>query len=221
METKPQFKKTDKDRRNTRDKILHAACKTFAKYGYMTTTTRMICSEAQVNGASINYHFHSKAALYKAVIGTLFDDVAKPMMSIPDSVYDEKTWKLAVRSLIRRALAICAECKPPEVWMVRLMGMEECMPSDLAQDIDSKFKNPVLQCFTRLLRMGMSSDDPEQIGLWCSALHAQCVVCAIAKQDCPPRYCPPHLDMKVWLDKVTDHMCNGIFSRLSFQRKVD
>ena len=221
METKPQFKKTDKDRRNTRDKILHAAGKTFAKYGYVATTTRMICSEAQVNGASINYHFHSKAELYKAVIGTLFENVAKPLMSIPDAVHDDKTWKLAMRSLIRRALAICAARKPPEVWMIRLMLMEECVPSDLAQDIDSTFKKPMLQCFTRLLRMGMSSDDLEQIGLWCSALHAQCGVCTTAKQDGPPRYCPPLLDTEVWLDKVADHLCIGIFSRLSYQRQVD
>ena len=178
----------------------------------------MICSEEQVNGASINYHFHSKAELYKAVISSAFENVVKPLMSIPDAVHDEKTWKLAVRSWIRKALAICAACKPPEVWMVRLMFMEECVPSDLAQDIDSKFKMPLLQCFTRLLRMGMSSDDPEQIGLWCSALHAQCVVCATAKQDCPPRYCPPHLDTEVWLDKVADHLCSGIFSASNSKR---
>ena len=220
METKPQFKETDKGRRNTRDKILHTACKTFAKYGYVATTTRMICSEEQVNGASINYHFHSKAELYKAVISSAFENVVKPLMSIPDAVHDEKTWKLAVRSWIRKALAICAACKPPEVWMVRLMGMEECMPSDLAQDIDSTFKMPMLQSFTRLLRMGMSSDDTEQIGLWCGALHAQCIAYAIAKKDRPSRYCPPHLDMDVWLDKVADHMCSGIFSRLSFQRSL-
>jgi AcrR family transcriptional regulator len=214
MKTKTKSKKSCAARNKTRDKILHAACKTFAKYGYMATTTRMICSEAQVNVALINYHFHTKAELYKTVIGTLFENVAKPLMSIPDAVHDEKTWKLAVRSLIHRTLAICAACKPPEVWMFRLMLMEECVPSDLAQDIGSTFKKPVLQCFTRLLRMGMSSDDPEQIGLWCSALHAQCVVCAIAIPDCPPCYCPPHLDMDVWLDKVADHLCSGIFSRL-------
>jgi AcrR family transcriptional regulator len=220
METKTQPKKSDADQRNTRDRILLAAAKMFAEHGFKGSTTRMICSEARVNVALINYHFRSKAGLYKTVIGTLIENVAKPLMSIPDAVHDEKTWKLAVRSLIRRTLAICAARKPPEVWMVRLMFMEECVPSDLAQDIDSKFKMPLLQCFTRLLRMGMSSDDPEQIGLWCSALHAQSVVCAIGKPDCPPRYCPPHLDMDVWLDKVADHMCSGIFSRLSFQRSL-
>ena len=214
METKTKSKKSCAARKKTRDKILHAACKTFAKYGYMATTTRMICSEAQVNGASINYHFRSKAALYKAVIGTLFENAAKPLRSIPDAVHDEKTWKLAVRSLIRRSLAIYAARKPPEVWAVRLMLMEACVPSDLAQDIDSKFKKPMLQCFTQLLRMGMDNDDPEQIGLWCSAMHAQCVVCATGKPDRTPRYCPQQVDMEVWLDKVADHLCSGIFSRL-------
>ena len=51
----------------TREKILIAGMKVFAKNGYFGTTTRQICQAAKVNGASINYHFGSKESLWLAV----------------------------------------------------------------------------------------------------------------------------------------------------------
>ena len=35
------------------------------------------------------------------------------------------------------------------------------------------------------------------------------------------RFCLPEMDTRDWLDKVGEHICAGIFARLSFQRKVD
>jgi AcrR family transcriptional regulator len=221
MKSKVQRKKADVNPKTTQDKILHAATKVFAERGYKDATTRMICSEAKVNVALVNYYFRSKAELYKAVIGALFEDVAKPMMSIPNAVYDEATWKLAVRTWIRRTLAICAARKPPEFWLARLMGMEQCVPSEMAQDIEGKFAVPMRHCFMRLIRMALPVDDPVQINLWHSTVLAQSVVYAIAKPSWASRFCPPELDREIWLDKVSDHICGGIFTRLTFQRKVD
>jgi len=221
MKSVPQDKKSDESKKNTQDRILHAATQVFAERGYKDATTRMICSEAKVNVALVNYYFRTKADLYKAVIGALFEDVAKPMMSIPGTVRDEATWRSAMRTWVRRSLAICAARKPPEFWMARLMGMEECVPSDMAQDIEQKFALPMRQCFGRLIRMAMTEDDPVQLNLWCSTVHAQSVVYAIAKPSWASRFCPPDIDREVWLDKVADHICGGIFCRLSFQRKID
>ncbi len=220
MKSKTQLTNTEASQENTQDKILHAATKVFAEHGYKDATTRMICSEARVNVALVNYYFRSKAELYKAVIGALFEDVAKPMMSIPDTVCDEATWRLAMRTWIRRSLAICAARKPPESWMARLMGMEECVPSDMAQDIERMFAIPMRRCFMRLIRMALPDDDPVQISLWCSTVHAQSVVYAIAKPSWASRFCPPDLDREVWLDTVAEHICGGIFTRISFQKKI-
>ena len=112
MKSKKQMQKAEANQKNTQDKILHAATKVFAEHGYKDATTRMICSEARVNVALVNYYFRSKSELYKAVIGALFEDVAKPMMSIPDIACDEATWRKAVRMWIRRSLAICARICP-------------------------------------------------------------------------------------------------------------
>jgi AcrR family transcriptional regulator len=89
-------RKAQGDAKSTQDRILAAATKVFAERGFKDATIRMICREAEVNVALVNYYFRSKAELYKAVIAHLFEDVAKPMMAIPDQVRDAETWQAAM-----------------------------------------------------------------------------------------------------------------------------
>ncbi len=51
----------------TKDRILDAAERLFAHHGFASTSLRKITSEAGVNLAAVNYHFHSKEALIHAV----------------------------------------------------------------------------------------------------------------------------------------------------------
>jgi len=53
----------------TKDRILDAAERLFARDGFEATSLRAITAEAQANLASVNYHFQSKEALVQAVIG--------------------------------------------------------------------------------------------------------------------------------------------------------
>jgi AcrR family transcriptional regulator len=54
---------------NTKDRILDAAERLFARDGFEATSLRAITAEAEVNLAAVNYHFQSKEALVQAVIG--------------------------------------------------------------------------------------------------------------------------------------------------------
>lgn len=53
----------------TKERILDAAERLFARDGFEATSLRAITTEAGVNLASVNYHFQSKDALVQAVIG--------------------------------------------------------------------------------------------------------------------------------------------------------
>ena len=221
MKKRTQRKQGAVKTKSTQDKILLAATKVFAEHGFRDATTRMICAEAHVNVALVNYYFRSKAELYKAVIASVFEDTGKPLMAIPDTVHDEASWRAAMETWIRRSLAICAASEPPDLWAARLMGMEECTPSDLTQDIEEHFAKPVRLCFARLLRMAMKEDDPVEVSLWSSSVNAQYVVYALTKRGWALRFCQPEHAVADWLDKVAEHICAGIFARLAFQRKVD
>ncbi len=176
----------------------------------------MICAKASVNVALVNYYFRSKAELYKAVIAALFENTGKPLMAIPDTVSDAASWRKAMRMWVARSLQICAARKPPELWVARLMGLEECVPSELTQDIENKFAKPVRECFMRLLRMGLLDDDPVTLALWASEIQSQCVIYALTKQGWATRFCPPGMSHDEWLKRLEDHICEGIFERLSY-----
>jgi AcrR family transcriptional regulator len=196
--------------------------KVFAERNYRDATTRMICTEARVNVALVNYYFRSKAELYKTVIAELFADVAESMLSIPDTVHDEKTWRAAVHTWVRRSLAICAAQEPPEFYIARLIGREENEPSELTNDIEQKFAEPMRHCFRRLVLMAVPHADEETISLWASTVNAQTVIYALTKSGWLSKFCSPtpEFNREHWLDRVADHVCEGIFCRLSFHRTV-
>lgn len=59
--------------RNSKQKILEAATKLFAKKGYDGTSIREICKEANTNICMISYFFGSKMDLYKGIIQDLIE----------------------------------------------------------------------------------------------------------------------------------------------------
>ena len=56
----------------TRERIMKAAERLFAKSGYDGTSIRAIVAKAKVNQAAINYHFEGKDGLYRAVLRAAF-----------------------------------------------------------------------------------------------------------------------------------------------------
>ena len=62
---------------STKDRILNAAEGLFAERGFAETSLRMITSRANVNLASVNYHFGSKKALIQAVFDRFLQQLSE------------------------------------------------------------------------------------------------------------------------------------------------
>jgi AcrR family transcriptional regulator len=69
----------------TKDRILNAAERLFARDGFEATSLRAITAEAGVNLAAVNYHFQSKEALVQAVIGRRMGPVNAQRLSLLDA----------------------------------------------------------------------------------------------------------------------------------------
>ncbi len=87
----------------TRDRIVKAAVQFFAERGYEGASVRAIVARARVNQAAINYHFASKAGLYRAVLHAAFEAFTK------DESLDAEALKAlpreeALRRFVRRQL---------------------------------------------------------------------------------------------------------------------
>lgn len=75
---------------DTKTKILNAAEQLFAERGFADTSLRLITSQAEVNLASVNYHFGSKKELIQAVLARYLD-VFSPALEISlQNIIDEK-----------------------------------------------------------------------------------------------------------------------------------
>src|SRR5260370_36719016 len=96
----PRAIKVTRVSKATREKIIKAASRAFARDGYDGASIRTIVAEADVNQAAINYHFGSKEGLYRAVLQTalraLSDDDAPPRGKLSPEA--------ALRRFVRRQL---------------------------------------------------------------------------------------------------------------------
>ena len=68
-------KHSREDGEATRRQILGTAVRLFAEHGYADTTSKMICREAGVNIAAVNYHFGSRDDLYRAVLDEVHEHI--------------------------------------------------------------------------------------------------------------------------------------------------
>jgi AcrR family transcriptional regulator len=69
----------DRQRQETRDRIVAAAVECFAERGFRAASTREIASRAGTNQGLITYHFHSKDELWKAAADQLFGGLREQM----------------------------------------------------------------------------------------------------------------------------------------------
>jgi AcrR family transcriptional regulator len=61
----------------TRAQIIQGALQALEKTGVIGTTTRSIATEANVQLATLHYHFESKSTLLVAVLEALIDEIAE------------------------------------------------------------------------------------------------------------------------------------------------
>ncbi|HEX9019932.1 MAG TPA: TetR/AcrR family transcriptional regulator [Nitrospirota bacterium] len=68
--------KTKTANRDSRDAILKAARRVFARRGFEGASTREVAEAARVNNAMIYYHFKNKKGLYRSVLSDSFSSMA-------------------------------------------------------------------------------------------------------------------------------------------------
>jgi AcrR family transcriptional regulator len=88
----------------TKQRILNAAEKLFAEHGLAATSLRAITTEAQVNLASVNYHFHSKEELIRAMYRRRLEPINRRRLEMLDAAERTAAPKAAALEKILDAL---------------------------------------------------------------------------------------------------------------------
>jgi TetR/AcrR family transcriptional regulator len=99
----------------SRERLLTAAAAEFASRGFAGANVDRIARAARVNKAMIYYHFGSKAALYREILGDMFNAVAGRMREVTASAAAPED---KLKSFVE-AIAIEAEARPhfPPIWL--------------------------------------------------------------------------------------------------------
>jgi AcrR family transcriptional regulator len=168
----PRTAKVTRVSKATRDKIIKAASRAFARDGYEGASIRAIVAEADVNQAAINYHFGSKEGLYRAVLQAAL----LALMKDDDAPQDNLPREAALRRFVRRQLRpMTARDELSEY--VRIFSWETLKPSPVFRKFMARETAPFFAAATELVRRFLpnkATDQQAVVGaLW---LFGQCSV---------------------------------------------
>jgi AcrR family transcriptional regulator len=113
----------------TRTRILQAAGPIFAKKGFEASTVREICDSADVNVASVNYHFGDKKRLYLETVKHARDLRVEqvPWPEVPEHASTHDKLCGFVETMLTRVLGINAEQWPSQLMMREMLDpTEDC-----------------------------------------------------------------------------------------------
>jgi len=86
------------DSGDTRQRVLDAACRCFAQYGYGPATNSLIAEMAGVTAGSLHYHFGTKSSLFDAVCDYVYGKIIARSVEVLAGPH-------SVRGLLRAVLA--------------------------------------------------------------------------------------------------------------------
>jgi TetR/AcrR family transcriptional regulator, regulator of cefoperazone and chloramphenicol sensitivity len=144
----PRPAKVSRVSQATREKIIKAASRAFARDGYDGASIRTIVAEADVNQAAINYHFGSKEGLYWAVL-----HVALRALMSEDAPQSGNTFsrEAALRRFVRRQLRPMTARDELSDY-VRIFGWETLKPSAVFRKFMAREAAPFFAAATELVR---------------------------------------------------------------------
>jgi len=169
----PRQRKVTRVAQLTREKIIKAASRAFARDGYEGASIRAIVAAAEVNQAAINYHFGSKEGLYRAVLQTAL----RALMSDDDAPQaDKPSREAALRRFVRGQLRPMTARDELSDY-ARIFNWETLKPSPVFRKFMAREVAPFFAVATELARRFLPSRATDQqavVGaLW---LFGQCSI---------------------------------------------
>jgi AcrR family transcriptional regulator len=165
--------------RDTKQRVLQAACRRFAEKGYRETTVQDICKAARANVASVNYYFGSKQNLYRAVWEARFEEMAPLLEGMRDSA--DKPEKLLADYIRRRIEHVFAESNRCQMHMIihREMGN----PSEIHDELRERFLRPNVSLLTHLAARFLGVEEADLAARRAAfSIHSQLVMLAMARR---------------------------------------
>ena len=134
--------KRDKQREETRSRILEAALRVFSDYGFAAAGTREIANQAGVNQGLITYHFKSKDILWREAANKIFSEARTTVVEevLRNADVDKRTLQ---KNMVKAYVRFVA--KRPE--LLRFMVEEGKQPSERVRWLVDNHLKPMYENF--------------------------------------------------------------------------
>lgn len=143
---------------DARNRLLNAAGSIFAAKGYRASTVREICDRADVNLASINYHFGDKQRLYIETVKRAYQ-LKADQVSMPEwPTETPPTVKLAdfIRTLLTRMIGV-----EEDSWQHELIMREIVSPTSACRELVLESFRPQFDLLLEILDELLPSETPD------------------------------------------------------------
>jgi len=196
--------KQENEHKETRERILHAACEIFAERGFLNTTIRDICQQAQVNIAAVNYYFHSKENLYEAVCKHIFGlsaENADPKFKLAEDKKPEEKLKAFIQAILLTILT-----KERSNWREMIMSREMVSPTSALTIVIEDMIKPRFQQLYSIVKdlLGEGAED-ELVRRCCLSITGQCLYYRFAR-PVVFKLNPKQTYDKAGIEKLSDHI---------------
>jgi AcrR family transcriptional regulator len=141
---------------STRDRILDAAEELFAHKGFDATSLREITKGAGVNLAAVNYHFQTKEALLRAVVGRRLGPLNKRRMELMEQVERAAApGRPALEAIFEALLVPVLQLHALAPNFVPIMGRVYTAPGSLIELVIRDHMKPVAERFIPALQRAL------------------------------------------------------------------
>jgi len=204
---------------DTKSKILNAAILEFAEHGFGGATIRDICKRANVNVASVNYHFDSKEALYLNVFNVLFERKKGNNALRLGSVSDPAEWEDAFRKWVRKSIELFIDPAEMDEYMFKIMFREMSNQSSMFENIFKEYLKPRFEGLEKFLRQRLPPDTTsDELYIFIFSIISQFLF--YFQNRCLVRNAFPEYErLKNKIDDITDFIIEGVMLRLNSWKK--
>lgn len=146
---------------DTKQKILNAAERLFARDGYHASSLRTITTAAGVNLAAVNYHFGSKEALLESIIERRLRPLNEVRLGQLELLLQNATragelpsCRAILRTFVEPILRLRQQGSDTEDF-IALIGRTFAEPRGIALSIFMRHMEPLMACFFRALSLSL------------------------------------------------------------------
>ncbi len=167
----------------THSRILDMAGELFASTGFAETTGKMIAAKAEVDLASINYHFGSRSGLYQAVLV----EAHRRLVSV-DSLQQLASTNLSAREKLRVLIQTLVDnATADHGWHARVLSREFLSPTSNLRALIEKEVPPKLAFILNIIEdiTAIPSGDPASLRCLASVI-APCAMLLVVGRNVSP-----------------------------------